>query len=184
MISHCQSDATIALVYFYFDFSDLNKQKIDNLLHSLVTQIASQCSKNPEAIQTLYSSCQNGHRQPSKTDLLVAFQHISREFDKTFIILDALDECGERDELLQMITEVVQWKEKICLLTTSRKERDIDECLEPLVTSQICIQSKLVNADIHAHVNNVLQNDPKLKKWPVNVQTEIHDSLMNGANGM
>lgn len=185
MIRYCRSDSTLGLAYFYFDFSDLNKQKVDDLLRSLVAQLSLQCSKTSDALQNLYSDSQNSHRQPLTADLLEAFQHSLREFRQTFVILDALDECRERDELLKTIANVVQWKQgSVHLLVTSRKERDIDECLDSLVTSQISIQSEVVNADIHAHISEVLQNDPKLKKWPVNVQQEIHDSLMNGANGM
>lgn len=72
----------------------------------------------------------------------------------------------------------------IFILATSRKENDISTSLEPLVTCQICIQNALVDADIRVHILERLSNDMKLKKWPVIVQKEIEDALMNGAKGM
>ncbi len=63
-------------------------------------------------------------------------------------ILDALDECKERQELLTDIDEIAGWKNrKLHMLATSRRENDIEESLEPLVNDQekICIQSALVN---------------------------------------
>jgi hypothetical protein len=64
------------------------------------------------------------------------------------------------------------------------REKDIEEALEPLITGQICIQSALVNADIHTHLRERLQNDLKLRKWPDKVQMEIETALMDGAHGM
>ena len=70
------------------------------------------------------------------------------------------------------------------LLATSRKENDITKSFELLVTSQLCIQSALVDADIRIYVLEKLSNDPGLRKWPVDVQKEIESALTKGANGM
>jgi hypothetical protein len=108
-----------------------------------------------------------------------------KDFQQTFIILDALDECKEREELLGLLENFIDWEvESLHVLATSRRERDIEEALEPLVTGQVCIQSALVNADIYIHICERLQNDLKLRKWPANVQTEIEKTLMDGAHGM
>ena len=70
------------------------------------------------------------------------------------------------------------------VLATSRRERDIEESLKPLVTSEFCLQSALVNVDIDTHISQRLQNDPKLKRWPARIREEIKDALMEGAQGM
>ena len=46
------------------------------------------------------------------------------------------------------------------------------------------IQSALVDPDIRVHVRERRSRDPKLKKWPVNVQSETEDVLASGAKGM
>lgn len=102
-----------------------------------------------------------------------------------FVILDALDECTEREDLLALIDSMAGWKvEKLHILATSRRETDITEILEPLITGQISIQNEIVNADIHTHLRERLQNDPKLRKWPAKVRMEIEGALMDGAHGM
>jgi hypothetical protein len=111
------------------------------------------------------------------------------EFDETFIILDALDECNDRMELLTNIEEMVGWnEEKLHMLATSRRERDIEERLEHILGEEerICIQSVLVNADIRAYVHDRLQTDRSLKRWHKipEVQKEIETELANKANGM
>jgi hypothetical protein len=116
---------------------------------------------------------------------VLTLQHIFRNFDQSFIILDALDECKEREELLGLIETIVNWKlEMLHLVATSRRVNDIEETLTPLTTGQICIQSALVDADIYIYIRERLQNDLILRKWPKNVQMEIEKTIMEGANGM
>ena len=109
---------------------------------------------------------------------------------QTFIIADALDECPsnstERAELCALLTEFSRWAlPNLHILVTSRKEPDINEALSTLVTfPPICIQSKQVAADIRLHVRTELANDPKLKKWSLQIKEEIENTLVEGADGM
>ena len=108
-----------------------------------------------------------------------------KAFNSTYILLDALDECTDRKDLLEFIEVLRDWNiDNLHILATSRKEKDIARSLEPLVTCQLCIQSALVDADIRIHVLDRVSTDPNLKKWPVGIQEEIKDALTKGANGM
>lgn len=107
----------------------------------------------------------------------------------TYIILDALDECAERDELLNDLEKFVSWEDaNLRILATSRREQDIEEGLKPLsdMRHRINIQSTLVNADISTYVHDRLQVDRKLKRWHKypKVQLEIENTLMEKAHGM
>jgi hypothetical protein len=84
---------------------------------------------------------------------------------------------------LELIQEMNKWR-KVQILATSRKEKDIEEVLYPLVTCQIGIQDAQIDDDIQLHIRHRLHSDPKLKKWPLDIQGEIEKSLINGANGM
>ena len=182
---HCQLDPSLAIAYFYFDFNDREKQHHENLIRALITQFSAQCPSSPDALTRLYSQYHDGEQQPTGVDLLICLRHIIGCFQHAYIVLDALDECMEREELLVMIEEMVDWKlDNLHLLVTSRKERDIEDCLESRVSCQINIQQGVVDADIHIHICERLQNDTKLKKWPIKVQEEIEMVLMKGAHGM
>jgi hypothetical protein len=151
----------------------------------MIAQLSMQSTNTPEALNTIYSRCQEGHQQPTIIDLTSTLKDMLGDFRETFIILDALDECTEREELLGLIKTIVDWKlKRLHILAISRTEKDIEEALEPLITGQICIQSAVFNADIQIHLRERLQNDPKLKKLPEEVQKEIEETLMDGAHGM
>ena len=183
--SQYKSNPTVVIAYFDFDFNDTEKQRHDKFTRSLIEQLAWQSVEALACLQSLFFRCQDGKQQPTQDALELTLQQMLGGFEETFIILDALDECKEREELLLLLKNLNSWgTEKLHVLVTSRRERDIEETLESLATSEICLQSALVNIDIHTHISERLQNDSKLRKWPVNVQGEIERTLMDRAQGM
>ena len=185
LVAYCQSNPSFAIAYFYFDFHDSMKQRYENLVRSLVDQLYTQCTNTPEVLENLYSRNRDGAWQPTTEALVAALRDIVYRFQHTYIVLDALDECSERGELLSLIEEIIDWKiETLHLLATSRKEQDIDDCLSSRVSNEIDIQSTLVDADIRVHVRDQLRKDRKLKKWSPDAQAEIETALVDGAHGM
>ncbi|KAI9765534.1 MAG: hypothetical protein M1840_007360 [Geoglossum simile] len=189
VLHHCHLDPALAVAYFYFDFNDIEKQRHENMIRSLIAQLSIQSASIPQALESLFSSCMNGARQPVTDALLETLRQMIREFTEVFIILDALDECKERQELLEDIGKIAEWKAgKLHILATSRREKDIEEQIEPQANQEenICIQSALVNDDIRAYIHERLQTDRKLRRWQSRpeVQQEIEGTLMDKADGM
>jgi hypothetical protein len=171
-----------AVLQFYFDFNDIDKQSHEKMICSLLMQLFT--DHDPTA--SLYTSCLNGQRKPTIEALLETLREVVRNFPRVFLILDALDECAEREELLSALTSITDWKLGMHILVTSRREADIGEVLNQIAPSKICIQSTLVNNDIRDYVRERLNNDPKLKRWKKNetVREEIETTLMEKAGGM
>ena len=185
VLHHCQSEPSLGIAYFYFDFNDPAKQQSKNAICSLITQYSTQCSSFPAALVNLFSQHQNGQQQPTTAALMKTLQDILGGFQHAYIILDALDECADCEELLGLIDDLVAWKlGTLHMLVTSRKERDIELHLMPQVSDAIDIQGAFVDNDIRIHIHERLQNDAKLRKWPAHIQEEIEKTLMKGAHGM
>ena len=181
------SEPNSAVLFFYFDFNDAEKQRHEKVLRSLICQLSRYCANS--ILQNLYSSSLNGRPQPTEEVLLNTLHQMMTSLGDTYIILDALDECAERDELLKDLEEIISWEgANVHLLTTSRRETDIEEALTPWsdTRNRISIQSELVNADIRTYIRDRLQIDPRLKRWlkRPEVQREIEDTLMKKADGM
>lgn len=189
IFSECQTRANAAVLYFYFDFNDIQKQHTEHLIRSLIVQLSSQQKGLPHVLESLYSLCMDGECQPAYDTLLLTLQEIMRGFVETYLILDALDECLERHELLDSIGELALWNDaNVHILITSRREKDIEELMEPLCgdNSTVPIQSMLVNADIRAYIHGRLQTDRTLKRWRdrPEIRSEIENKLMDKADGM
>lgn len=102
-----------------------------------------------------------------------------------YVIMDALDECEDQQQLLLLIQEITEWKlGTMHILATSRKEGDIEDCLIPCISAQINLHNSLVNADIQIYIQERLRNDTKLKKWSAKIHRQIQAALMDGADGM
>ncbi|KAL8683966.1 MAG: hypothetical protein Q9224_006645 [Gallowayella concinna] len=137
-------------------------------------------------LEALYSSSSDGQKQPDLQALHETLHHMLMTCDEPCIILDALDECEEREQLLDSIKEILAWPDTTSrILVTSRKEKDIEAALSPLAAKDgtIRIQSSVVDQDIRAYTRSRLLSDPKLSRWQ-KAHQEIEDRLMQKADGM
>lgn len=182
------ANSTIVL-YFYFDFNDLRKQEAIYMVRSLLLQSLEGPSVAFEKVKNLYTSCGNGKSQPNFKSLCATFKQIIEELTETFIILDALDECGEREELFDIINQIRQHNpQRTHMLLTSRLLPEIEEQVSPLVApmDRVRVGGPSVDSDIESYINGRLQNDRDLKRWRKlpDVQEEIRVTLTKKADGM
>ena len=139
----------------------------------------------PKVLADLYSLCGSGYQQPSPDDLHNVLQMILGGFDSVYIILDALDECSERDKVLDWVqTVILHNKEnyRLHLITTSRPEKGISEKFNSYNCVDLVKASG--NHNIVAYLDNQLQNDSDWQKWDQKTQNEIKSTLIKQADGM
>ena len=106
-------------------------------------------------------------------------------FQHVYIIIDALDECTQRQRLLCWIKEIISLRiQQLHLLATSRSEQDIGHCLRSLEIAEVDMASGVVDNDIQSYLEWMLHEDVSLRKWNEVVQNEIKVTLLNGAKGM
>ncbi|PZD39425.1 vegetative incompatibility protein HET-E-1 [Pyrenophora tritici-repentis] len=142
LLHHCRDDTRMVAAYFYFDFNDAQKQDPELMLRSLLCQSLQRSVVIPKGVDALFLSCENGLRKPSLHALLDVIRQVVQEFAHVYIILDALDECSQRLELMDILKTVAGWQlNSLHLLMTSRKERDIERSLEGYIKeeSAICL---------------------------------------------
>jgi NACHT domain len=178
--SRCSS--AVACLYFYFDFSNPQKQNVANMLYSFLAQLST--SSVPPEVQQLYESTGHGTREATITQLTDTFLSIASRAPQTYIMMDALDESSDRKLMFEVIEAILKTNDKINLLMTSRKEPDIQKMLQHSIDYVVPIEDKRVDADIHMHVERCLQNDPDLNKWDIDLKSKIVTSLTSGAHGM
>jgi hypothetical protein len=113
------------------------------MIRSLIVQLSTQSKVVPHELQSLHSSGAGGSQRPSIEALMKILRGLIDNFDKTFIVLDALDECKERVGLLECIDELVSWKiDKICIrLRRVVKRRRLKIHLNVLSSPRIRIRS-------------------------------------------
>ncbi|KAL8780876.1 MAG: hypothetical protein Q9213_006266 [Squamulea squamosa] len=125
--------------------------------------------------------------QPDK--LTEALVEIIRDLRETFIVIDALDESGKREDSFKIVEKIRGYASTgTHMLLTSRNIPDIEECLSPLTdpSNRVRLGSASVDPDILAYIDRRLQNDRGLRRWKSSpgVQDEIRTTLMEKADGM
>jgi ankyrin repeat domain-containing protein 50 len=171
--------------YFYFDFNDMEKQSSRKAIRSLLFQFTLQSNDIVQDLERLYQKCGSGQQQPPEGVIQSLFKGAVVYPGQKYIILDALDECTDREDLLTFIRELMDLKlRNLHILATSRREKDIEDELSSIANYNIDIQSSLVDADIRIYIRDRMATDIKLKKWPDSVQNEIITALMEKAGGM
>lgn len=189
VIQACQLIRGSTLAYFFFDFNNSSKQSEENLLRSLLVQLAP-CSENGlEILDALLSSCNGGISEPNMQTLLENLYQCISIVGEVFIIVDALDECPSREGLLRSVKQIMETKrDNLHMLVTSRPERDIESSFDHWLDQdqRLNIQSDVVDADIRTHIAGCLERDSGLIKWANNstARTLIEDTLMEKAAGM
>ncbi|EWZ78674.1 hypothetical protein FOWG_17093 [Fusarium oxysporum f. sp. lycopersici MN25] len=105
---------------------------------------------------------------------------------KVFIIIDALDECTARKELLQWLKHLASRKAQ--LVATGRPEVEFQSAIPRPFGERNCIQldKNVVNGDIRSYVEATLKQKPDFvdKKLSPSILEEMRDKIGNGADGM
>ncbi|KAI9871309.1 MAG: hypothetical protein M1830_003043, partial [Pleopsidium flavum] len=153
----------------------------------MIAQLSNRTSEIPQTLVHFYyhntRHASASHHPTSGLAELLA--QVIEGFSQVYIIIDALDECVNRDDIVRFVDMTMDWKlGKLHWLVTSRTERDIEEHMVNRSTAQIPLQGSHIDVDIHSFILGRLQNDPKLNRLSKEVKEEIEGTLMKGAQGM
>jgi hypothetical protein len=124
---------------------------------------------------------------PTEDELLALLMRLLQDFGQTYVIIDALDECGnDYDQLFDKVIKVIHGWQLVHfhLLVSSRREEGIIINMEEMAPTQICLTADLVGNDITSYIDSAVVNAPRFKKWGSAVQQDIRNALIGGANGM
>ncbi|KAI7226405.1 hypothetical protein KC330_g8831 [Hortaea werneckii] len=184
----CGTDENLGrfgLAAFYFTFSDKQKQSYEDLLRSLVEQLAWK-QDSFARLQQAYDSPNRG--RPGRDELEKILLLSLRAYDQVFLALDALDESPEendtRQTMLEQLETLVRNASNVKLLATSREVRDIQESMEILRTECINVADSKVDKDIRKFVASELCKDRRLSKLGDKTTLLIEDALSARADGM
>ena len=186
-----------SIVYFYFDFRDLDKQNRRNLLSSLLVQLSAQSSPRCDILYRLYSEHDKGLRAPSEAALMQCLKDMLTVPNQPpiYIILDALDECpnsygipSPREQILTLVKDLMELRlPHLHICATSRPEFDIRATLKPLALHSVSLHDESGQRDdIIDYINSVVYSDSEtmMKRWRDEDKKMVVESLSEKADGM
>lgn len=174
-------DPKLLPIYFYCDFRTTSKTKSINICRSLCAQILeSHLDELPAELEQRYDQ-RSGSSALYEQEVGEIFQMLAFKAGKLTIVIDALDECVDRVELLTTL-KTVQKVANVNILITSREEPDIKVELEGFPT--LPIKPESVNADISLFIREEMTRRPQLRKLKPELKTDIQMTLVDKAQGM
>jgi hypothetical protein len=81
------------MAYVYCNFQRQDEQKIDNLLASLLKQLAESKPSLPGSVKDLYDQHKDKRTRPSLEEIRGVLQSLAAMYSRVYFIVDALDEC-------------------------------------------------------------------------------------------
>ncbi|KAJ7676065.1 ankyrin repeat-containing domain protein, partial [Mycena polygramma] len=171
---------SFGIAYFFFDFRDKEKQLPESMLRSIIMQLSEQSPQPYSVLDQEFKSCQGGIF-PTYDNLVAMFKAILCQFTATYIVLDALDECSEPDELVQFISTLRGRVKAVHLLVASQPRTVFLDSPALKGASVVLLEPKKTHADILEFVTSQLElNELKHVKKVKDAAAKIVDK----SNGM
>ena len=106
-------------------------------------------------------------------------------FQDVFLFIDALDECANVEEVLDLVKLINSWGIRSChLLVTSRKELPIVNSLRQAMPTEVDLTSMPVNEDIEKYIDHILLSATELNTWNPSAKALIKVTLLDKGKGM
>lgn len=177
-----------ALAFFYCDFRNERSTSASEVMRSLLSQFLRQFDCNMvdpgDLVDELIKQKNEGASTISNVIRLA--RHIScaaKQFiQQPFVVIDALDECKDIEELLDALMELN--KGGVRLFVTSRPLQVIKDSFSGLPLISMDSMKYAVSTDIGLHVTRELDSHRRLRIVDANLKKEINSALCKKADGM
>ena len=186
-----------SMAYFYFDFRNANKQGLQDLVPSLITQLSAHSSLRCEILSKLYSVHDNGKKQPSSGALAKCLKEMLALPNQRpiYLIMDALDESSNtsgipsaRERVLRLLNELVDLRlSNLHICVTSRPEMDIQDVIVPLTSMRVSLHDQSgQKQDIADYVRSIVysNSEPIIRRWKKEDKDLVIEVLSEKADGM
>ncbi|KAG7285285.1 hypothetical protein NEMBOFW57_009907 [Staphylotrichum longicolle] len=176
-------DVSVGVAYIYCNFQWQEKQKINDLLASLLRQLAEQSSSLPGDVKELYRRHKGRKTRPSFDELSNSLHSVATTYARLFIVIDALDECQRSDGCrARFLSELfdIQKRHGANILATSRVIQDIEKEFEGSVRVEIQAKDDDVQMYLDGHMDKLLSfvlSNPDLQRL-------IKSTIAETINGM
>jgi hypothetical protein len=172
-----------AVSYFYFDFRN-ERQRMDIMLRSIVWQLSGRSPLPYHSLCQLHKALGNGTIQPQCIHLQGVLKDLLSELDKTYIVIDGLDECRKTDWKL-----LVGFIHSLChpgknaphLLFTSQPLEEFRTAFKDIIFIEL--GSWVSNKDIRSFVGSEV---PRVENWASDDKyaQDVTEQIVQKSNGM
>ena len=179
------ADKDTAVAYVYCNYKDQAAQKASDLIACLARQIIGHSKALPQELMTLQNDLEQQNRRPSLNELKGLLKSLSSHYKRTYIIVDALDECEAIRErrLLVPVLESLPTSLTRLFVTSRPNNEDISDIFN--AASQITIAAPA--SDLHRYIQERIDERKELVsrlRLRPELKDHITSSITAAASGM
>ncbi|KAL6833536.1 ankyrin repeat-containing domain protein [Trichoderma sp. SZMC 28015] len=180
LLANCQNDPHVGIAYIYCNFRQQDEQTAEKLLTNLLKQLAQAQSSLPKIVKELYDKHEKRRTRPSLDEITATLHSMTAAYARTFIIIDALDECQDLSRL-RLLDEIfnLQAKTGANIFATSRINDTIRRRFDGSATVEISADERDVLAYLDGQMSlrrsDIINDD---------IQDKIRTGVLKAAGGM
>jgi hypothetical protein len=166
----------------YCNYKEENKQTVPGFIASLLKQVIQDQPQISAGVKSFYEHHKRQGTRPTLQEFTKEFQLRTKRYSRVFIVIDALDECLERDRAY-LITQLQALSSTVSLMVTSRPLTSIKRLFKGATSLNICADDEDVRRYIAGRINRdsrlgvLLQGNSAL-------QDTVVDKIIAKAGGM
>lgn len=126
--SHLANHKNVGLAYVYFMFSRQREQTVEHVLASLLMQFLRRQASVPGFVRDTYKHHKKSGTRATREELTDMLSTVILQFERAYIVLDALDECTTENRCRMEILSIMlalQVSASANILATSRENEEI-----------------------------------------------------------
>jgi NACHT domain len=188
VVEHLQTefrdDSSIGIAYLYCNYRRQEEQKPVDLLASLLKQLVQRRTSMPKNVVEIYKRHNNERTRPSFGEISKILHSVIADYSRTFIIIDALDECrisdGGRGRLLAELFNL-QARTGANFLATSRF---IPEIEKEFTGRSAKLEIRASGDDLQTYLHGHMLKLPSFVSHSADLQNEIITAIIEAVDGM
>jgi hypothetical protein len=161
---------TVRIGCIFCNHKEQQDQTASYLISSLLKQFIEEQEDFPAEVTALYETHKKYQTRPSFSECSTLLQSVGTAFSKVFIVIDALDECTERDNTRRSIIDAIRSLKEAHIMVTSRTLPQIELICKEWPQVEITAKDQDILQYLEAHIEdegelvNVVQEDPEIRK--------------------
>jgi Cdc6-like AAA superfamily ATPase len=175
-------DDRTGIAFLYCIYKRQDNQKAADLLASLLAQLLVRQSIVPNFIREWYDQHRKGEKpRLSRNEILEALSSITKTYSRTFIIIDALDECKTDHIRSELLSQVYKLQEgfDVRLMVTFRPS------IVPIRLSSVTeLEIRAYLEDIEEYLSGRMSELPSVVQDNDMLQCKIKSHILSLVDGM
>ena len=176
-----QASADYIVAYIYCDYHGPAPQTVDNLAASILQQVASASSIICETIKLSFRTSMAGNVRPRFKELGALLQAQMKYCKKLYLVIDAMDELGDNNGQLQLVSIFRDLDPQPQVLITARPD------VKCMLEKPRLITIRAHDHDVESYISDRIQNEPRLNAFITrspDLKQAITQTILHNIQGM